>query len=165
MHEDYSDISEYFHNLDKMYPIAELQAVRLYDKYGDKSLGYTIDRTIYLNAAWFTKPKLLLEGAAARGMRYDFPGVPKWHGMMREPHHMWAHEFAHVIETAFDIDADFAMFKREGFQQARRHPDFAPTGYSQANESEWWAESFAAAHLGLEAPQLDTVREYIDTKL
>lgn len=67
---------------------------------------------------------------------------------MVEPQHLITHEYAHVIQAALHNDHNYQQFLRDKFAIVRRDPGRSVTGYGISVADEWWAETFAAMHLG-----------------
>ena len=58
-------------------------------------------------------------------------------------------------------EAKFRAFARDAHEAALRDPAKAVSGYCLANESENWAEVFAAAELGITHPMADAARDLL----
>lgn len=150
MHPGYTDrLTMLFAGLARRYPWVGSVAVRFYREPGDRSLGHTDGRTIWLNSYWFDRPPAALEAAALEGALHGVAGIADWHdGMIEEPEHLLTHEFGHVIEHALAREPGFIDLRRDLFDEVRRHPERAPTGYCLVDQSECWAETFACITQG-----------------
>jgi len=147
-HRDYrSIIPDTFAALAETYKRAALTEVNGYRKEGDRSLGFTDNGNISLNLHWFSRPIGELQKSALEGMKHGIMGVPRWHDGMKEPAHLFTHEFGHTLEYGLRNRREFRDFVETKFGETRREPSCAVSGYALVNDSEWLAETFAASQL------------------
>ena len=132
-------------SLDKVYPVAKLGEVRLFEREGDRSLAHADGRDLVLNALWFTRPRAVFDEAAKLGREALPFGMPLWHGGMGEPEHVLTHEFWHVLALSLAGSAEFA---ESGHAAVLSNPAIAASGYAMVDPDEWGAETFAALRLG-----------------
>lgn len=121
---------------------------------------------ITLNAYWFTdRPMTELEDEAGRGYLFTLPGseqVIRWHGGMREPRHVLAHEFFHVLSAVL---LEYKTFASDGWEAATRIPGTVVSGYALAGPDEWFAEACAAHWLKIDHPSAVEAGMFLQSRL
>jgi hypothetical protein len=136
------------------YPRAALREVYVGDPRNDKdiSLGYYDEDTkkIWMNSYWFQQSPLVLQKAAKSS--------PLFHGRMTaEPEHLVHHEFGHSVDWA--DHQKIAARRKEVWVAATKDPKSAVAAYGLTNDTEYYAELFAAVELGLASePQVAAFR-------
>lgn len=152
----------------EQYSGAMLDEVSLYPyRAGDRSLANVNQRgRISLNPYWFAVSPTYL--ATAAKTRVDVPVMRSltlpFHGAMtEEPVHVLTHEFGHCV---WDACKNPEGFTEPLLAQARKDPTIAPAVYGLTNTIEYFAELFAAVHLGLyDGPHAAPLRTYVASQL
>lgn len=148
-------IREAFDRLSAKYPVSNLKRVVLFcPEAGDESMGYaSADGEVGLNLHWFGRDPLVLSEAAASRPIIDVGGVEMgWHGpMLSEPEQLFAHEFFHTVWYGMP-QGRAERWATERWRLATRDVKLAPSGYSLANPSEFFAEFGALVELGFATP-------------
>src|SRR5262245_10145606 len=111
------------------YPRVKCGGVELFDREGDRALGYVEGDKIYINAVYFGQSRAVLDEAILDA-RSASEGNGPWHGHIggldHEVERLIAHEFAHLLAETLP---GYAGFARAGYDASLKCPQLAVSGY------------------------------------